>query len=61
MRIYILSGYAPDPAEQSVCTLAEVYTDESIARERFNEIKKDVEYLLEDNYENGRLEYYSID
>lgn len=61
MRIYVLGGFAPDPAEQCVCTLAEVFTDEDKARERFNEIKRDVEELLEDNYSNGRLAYYSVD
>ena len=60
MKIYVLGGFAPDPSEQWVCTLAEVFTEEDNARERLNEIKNEVEALLEDNYDNGRLEYYSI-
>lgn len=61
MIIYVLSGFAPDPVEQTLCTLAEVFTDENKARETLNEIKKLVEGLLEDNYDNGRLEYYSVE
>lgn len=61
MKIYVLGGFAPDLAEGCVGTLSEVFTDENKAIERFNEIKEDVENLLEDNYENGRLEYYSVD
>lgn len=61
MKIYVLGGFAPDLADGCVGTLSEVFTDEDKARERFNEIKRDIEDLLEDNYENGRLEYYSVD
>lgn len=61
MRIYILRGYAPDPAEQGIAIFAEVYSSEDVALKKLAEIKKDVEDLLEDNFENGRLEYYSVD
>lgn len=61
MKIYILNGFAPDPTEQSLSTLAEVFTEEAKARQRFAEIKEEIETLLEEEHENGRLEYYSVD
>lgn len=61
MKIYVLGGFAPDLSEQCLCTLSEVFNDEGKARERFDEIKREVEELLEYNYADGRIEYYSID
>lgn len=61
MKIFILNGFAPDLSEQSISTLAEVFTDETKALARYKELKEEIETLLEGEYENGRLEYYSVD
>lgn len=61
MKIYVLRGYAPDPTEQGQAVFSNIYTNEEDALRKLAEIKKDVLDLLEDNFDNGRLEYYSVD
>lgn len=61
MKIYILSGFAPDLSEQCTCILSEVFTDEDKARKRFLDIKSEVEAMLEGCHENGECEFYSTD